>query len=327
MQRNLIKFNNKELKTMHDIYITDEEYGYIVSEYRKKPQKQEVIEQVKQVVEYGCYKLDKINRYFFRDLMDKVKMYDNKWTIEEVLECKELVAYFFNKTKTNDKMFPPDKDIFTNFKTVLRLGGKGVATNPSQFPIKIVDLILRKYNKNNNFYDFSCGWGVRMLGAFRQGVNYFGTDPNHMLVKRLEELKDMSNTKCYTEIRCQGSEEFIPEWENKMGLAFSSPPYFNLENYQIGNQSYKEGMLYEEWVNNYLEPTINNIYRYLIKDGVFAININNFNGYPLVEDTIKLAKAAGFNLVGEETLQNIKRTTYKGGHKNGDEKVFIFEKN
>jgi len=98
--------------------------------------------------------------------------------------------------------------------------------------------IIKKYNINDNWYDFSCGWGVRLLCAMSEKVNYFGTDPNYLLTDQLNLLvsdyKANIGLTTLTDIRTQGSQEFIPEWENTMGLAFSSPPYFDLEDYVVG---------------------------------------------------------------------------------------------
>ena len=101
------------------------------------------------------------------------------------------------------------------------------------------------------------------MSSLRCGINYYGTDPNYLLVDKLNEFyndykslrRDCPNCKIY----CQGSEDFIEELENKVGVAFSSPPYFNLEDYKVGNQSYKQGMNYDNWVNSYLRPTFKNI--------------------------------------------------------------------
>ena len=57
---------------------------------------------------------------------------------------------------------------------------------PSNFPIKTVDYIINKYNINDKYYDFSCGWGVRLLSSFRNNISYYGTDPNNILVQRLK---------------------------------------------------------------------------------------------------------------------------------------------
>lgn len=200
---------------------------------------------------------------------------------------------------------------------------------------------MQKYNINGNYYDFSCGWGIRLLSSLRNKINYYGVDTNDVLVERLNAISDTfkssMESSAITDIRCARSEDFIPEWEGKMGLAFSSPPYFNLEYYEGEQTSCKEDTKYEDWVNNYLEPTIINIYRYLVKDGIFAININNFqkyNNYDLIGDTIRLADKNGFKLIEVADLKNITRCS---GHKewakgdrtlwhDNDEHIFIFKK-
>ena len=52
------------------------------------------------------------------------------------------------------------------------LAGKGVASPPTQFSLKTVDEVLAKYNVNGNWYDYSCGWGVRLMGVKNRS---FGT--------------------------------------------------------------------------------------------------------------------------------------------------------
>lgn len=191
--------------------------------------------------------------------------------------------------------------------------------------------MLEKYNVNNNYYDFSCGWGARLTGALKNNVNYFGTDPNYLLTERLQQLANdykssVGNTDIITDIRTQGSEIFNPDWENKIGVAFSSPPYFYLEDYKIGNQSWKNGTSYKEWIENYLRPTFQNIYLYLVQSGYFILNINNFKDFDLVGDSIKVAKECGFKLVKLETLDNIKRCNSNSSFNDNSEKIMVFIK-
>lgn len=151
-----------------------------------------------------------------------------------------------------------------------------------------------------------------------------------------DDYKSTVDCKTNFHIYRQGSEKFIPQLENQIGLAFSSPPYFNLEDYKIGDQSYKPGVSYDSWKENYLEPTIKNIYKYLIDDGYFAININNFNNYndyDLVGDTYDIALSSEFKLVDILSMKNITRCS---GHKewnkgdicwhDNDEKIMVFQK-
>lgn len=239
-----IEYNGKELITKHWVEITDEEFEQIRKDYYQKPPFEEVQKEFKNLYNGGV-KHSEITNYYVKDLMAKTQIYYNKWSIEDVFNCKDLVASFLARTRYNEKFFPENAPTIKKIETALRVGGKGVASKPSNFPLKTVDMILEKYNVNNYWYDFSCGWGDRLMGALKNKCNYLGTDPNYMLCDRLKKLAvDYKETnelnRGIIQIRCQGSEEFVPEWENKVGLAFSSPPYFYLEDYKIGNQSFKE---------------------------------------------------------------------------------------
>ena len=331
----VIEYKGKKLETNLYKKITDSEYKEIIEEYYSKPSFEEVKKQFVSLSKGGI-KNNHITNYYVKDLMAKTLIHFNKWSIEEVLEYKPLVEFFIGKADSNKKVFP---DTMTNCKkieTAFRLCGKGVASKPANFPIKTIDEILENYNINNNWYDFSCGWGARLTGALKNKVNYYGTDPNYLLTDRLKQLgkdyKDTLKQETIVDIRTEGSQTFIPEWENKMGLAFSSPPYFYLEDYKIGNQSYKEGTKYQDWLNYYLEPTFKNIFYYLIQEGYFILNINNFKNFKLVEDSIKIAEKIGFTLVGEHKLKNIKRVygtigKEESNFNDNSERILIFMKN
>lgn len=326
----VINYKGKTLETKHFYEISDNEFENIKKEYYSKPDFNNVIKEFKNLYKGGT-KHSEITKYYVKDLMAKTRIYYDKWSIEEVFECKDLVSFFISKTLENKKIFPDTDSIVKKIETAMRLGGKGVASKPANFPIKTVDEILSKYNVNNYWYDFSCGWGDRLLGALKNKVNYLGTDPNYLLVERLRNMandykKANDLNRGIIRISDCGSEVFIPEWENKVGLAFSSPPYFYLEDYKIGKQSYTEGTSYEDWKENYLRPTIKNIKKYLINDGNFLININNFLNYDLVNDTKKIAEEEGFVFIENYQLKNIKRCKSSGGFNDNSEKIMVFKK-
>lgn len=334
-----INYLGKTYNTTIHQDLTDEEYEQVVKEYYSKPDFELVKKQFKTISKGGT-KVNHIVNYYFKDLMAKVKIHYNNWSIEEALQYKPLVEFFAGKTAKNKKVFPEKNSLCKNIETAFRLCGFKTASKPSNFPMKSIDELLEAYNKNGYYYDYSCGWGVRLLSAMKHNVNYLGTDPNYELCSRLENMetdyKEAVSCSSSVDIRPQGSEIFIPEWENKVGFAFSSPPYFNLEDYKIGNQSWKEGTSYDSWKENYLKPTIKNIYKYLISDGIFAININNFNkynAYDLVGDTYDIAISTGFELIDVVPMKNITRCS---GHKewnkgdicwhDNDEKIMVFSK-
>lgn len=326
----IITYKGQSINTEHYTPITDEEFIKLRNDYFAKPTLESVKDQMYQISRGGLLN-NRLTAYYFKDLMMKVKLYSCKWSVEEVFECKDLVSFFISKTEGNKIIFTDDMTMSEKLNRVIQIGGKGCALPPTQFPYKTIDMVLKHYNINGNYYDFSCGWGVRLTGALRHQMNYFGTDPNYLLTERLNQLatdyKSVVRNRSNVDIRTQGSQYFIPEWENKIGLAFSSPPYFYLEDYRIGDQSYKEGTSYESWKSDYLKPTFENIYRYLIDDGYFLLNINNFDKFMLVEDSVNIANSIGFHLVGEHTLENIKRCKSNGDFTTNNERILVFNKN
>jgi hypothetical protein len=331
---NRIEYNGKVIETKHYAELSDEECAKIIEEMKIKPDIKEVEIAIKKF-HSGDNSINKITRYLFLDLIRHCKVHHCKWTINDMFECNDLIRHFYAKTLSNKNVFNSDS-IATNMETALRIYGKRVCQKVTNFQPKIVQMILDKYNINNHYYDFSCGWGVRLMTSMRNGVHYYGTDPNNELTPRLNKLKDMygeviSNNST-VDIRCQSSEEFVSEWENKIGLVFTSPPYYALEDYKFGNQSIKDNLTYEEWLSNYMDKTIKNTKRYLIEDGVLAINIKNYTDegerrtgkpFELYDDTKQICLDNGFILVDEISLDISKRKQ----EFNQDEKIMILKKN
>ena len=298
--------------------ITDEEFASIEREYYQKPDFELVRKQLKSVYDGGT-RTNHIYDYYFKEVMSKAIGTRASWSIWDGIRNREIMEYFAGKVDKNKKVFPDSMSLAKKIETAFRLCGIRYCVKLPNFPLKTVVEMLKKYNVNGNYYDFSCGWGARLLGSLQCNVNYFGVDPNDELCFKLRSLaSDYEDVNPYSksivDIRCQGSQTFVPKWENKMGIAFSSPPYFSLEDYQIGDgQSYKKGMTYREWSDGYIPDTVRNIWRYLIPGGYFLFNVKDFRDYktnecyPIASDFIKCAKECGFEFVGFEELKNIKR--------------------
>ena len=187
-----------------------------------------------------------------------------------------------------------------------------------------------------NVYDYSCGYGGRLLGigASNMKYNYVGVDPNTETVKYLNYFND-----CIEEaVGVKGtiiqnvSEEYQP---TDIDLAFSSPPYFNLEKYSDEDtQCMVRYKTLEEWFSGYVEPTMENIYKGLNREGLFATNIADYKTYgnkeyKVVEDWIKTAERIGFKHVG--TIKMMLNTRPGVGNQKlaGREKfegVYVFRK-
>lgn len=333
LKKKSISYLGKKLDTEFWYPLEDIECTKLKEDYYSKPEFKDVEKELKNIAKGGV-KVTNINNYYTKDIMAKVKFHHSKWSLEEVFNNNDLIRVLYGKTTLNKKVFPDTHSDIKKIETHIRLAGKGVACKPTRFPIKSVRDIISKYNMNDNYYDFSCGWGDRLLGAMSMNINYFGTDPNYLLVARLKELeidyKKINKVELNVDIKTHGSEVFVPEWENTIGLAFSSPPYFNLEDYQVGEQSFKEGMEYREWLDGYMTSTIDNIFKYLIEGGYFCINVNNFGKYKLCEDIQSIIRAKGFSFICNHTLDNITRVYGSVGGNGGEvannERIMVFRK-
>lgn len=328
-----IHYKGKKIVTEEFPQLPESKIQEMRDEYNLMPDKETVLSELK-ALRAGGSKTQNITKYYVQELMHQVTLWHAKWSVQDVFDNPELLAFFYNKTKLNDKIFQDHESDMRKVQTAIRLGGKGVASKPTGFPIPVMREILQKYmSDGGKYYDFSCGWGTRMLEALNQNIHYHGTDPNDRLVPKLKEMyedykyinKDMFR-KHKADIRCQGSEHFIEEWENTIDFAFSSIPYFGLEDYKFGDQSYKEGVTYKEWLDNYLLPTMENIYKYLKPGCKAVVNIKDYNGYTLEYDTKRMAKKAGLVYEGNDTMFNQARVTSKSEFMDNSERMFIFYK-
>ena len=285
------------------------------------------IEQLKNVLNKGMSKTNDIYAYYFERVANDTKMTPDKWTINEALQSRELVQMFYNRTLRNEKMYPDVTKVVPNFRTAIRLGGKGICRKPTQFPIKVMRELLDDYtNPGDLYYDPCCGWGMRMLVSAEKGVKYIGNDVNMDLIAKLNEFgKDINTIKDFKyAIIPQGSEIFLPHLENKVDFIFTSPPYFNLEQY--GGEQLTKKLDYAEWLRNFIVPLLQNCKRYIKEDKYILINIKDITGYPIYTDTKKLGMALGLELVQERDLKQTNRTHMVTKHGDSSEKIMVFKK-
>jgi hypothetical protein len=189
------------------------------------------------------------------------------------------------------------------------------------------------YALNGTVWDMSGGWGGRLLGAMRGGVlHYIATEPSALTHKGLIELgndfKQQAVNKNFTfEILKRGSEDYRPA-KNSLDFCFTSPPYFDLEQYaDEATQSFKKFDSKKKWVEGFLLQTIDNCYHGLKKNKYMAVNIadpKKQKGISLELETINCAKRVGFTHVN--TLQLILKSPLGSGALYKLEPIFIFKK-
>jgi hypothetical protein len=187
-----------------------------------------------------------------------------------------------------------------------------------------------------NVYDYSAGYGGRMLGitSSRLGYRYTGIDPNTETFANLQYLSSLIN-QAYgrtAALHCDVSENFQP---TDVDLAFSSPPYFNLEKYcDEPTQCMVRCTTIDDWFELYAVPTMQNIHKGLNSDGIFATNIADYKSYgnkeyAVVDRWIETAERLGFRHKGIIKMMLNTRPGVGNNKKEGREKwegIYVFTK-
>jgi SAM-dependent methyltransferase len=181
-------------------------------------------------------------------------------------------------------------------------------------------------------YDYSCGFGGRLLGVSSSNMNYtyVGVDPNTETYKYLTYLNELIGGND-NEISCETSQTYTPE---DIDCAFSSPPYFNLEKYSDEpTQCMVQFSTLDEWVDGYVAPTMRNIFNGLNSGGVFATNIADYKTgkerFPVVDRWIDTASKLGFTHTGTIKMMLNTRPGVGNDKTAGREKfegIYVFNK-
>jgi len=179
--------------------------------------------------------------------------------------------------------------------------GLGIFTHlKSNFSPMTAKKLYQTYCRpGGTIYDYSMGYGGRMMGAGLNEENYvyLGVDPNTENIPGYEKLKSylqFINPKFRVDYRSTGSEIYHPEWTNQVDFAFSSPPYFDTEIYtNEETQAYIMYPKYEDFLEYYWRPTVKNAYIYLKETGVFSLNIKNRKDHPYWDDFVRIVNEQG----------------------------------
>ena len=185
-------------------------------------------------------------------------------------------------------------------------------------------------------YDYSAGYGGRLLGvsSSRMGYRYVAVDPNTETFDNLTYLSKLIAEALGrdADLHCDVSENFQPK---DVDLAFSSPPYFNLEKYcDEPTQCMVRCQTMDDWFELYVAPTMRNIHRALDSDGVFATNIADYKSYGnreyfVVQRWIETAEKLGFQHQSTIKMMLNTRPGVGNNKKQGREKwegIYVFTK-
>lgn len=216
------------------------------------------------------------------------------------------------------------------------LANSKLAFKASSFNTAIAKFIYSKFAKENDIiYDYSVGFGQRLIGALSlpHNITYLGVDVSQRSVDSCNNIYKflVDNAQIYDKkinLNCIGSEEYCPEeYHGKINLAFSSPPYFNLEKYgNEPNQAYgNDDYIY---FLNWWKMTCANIEKLLTSDGKFLLNVKDIVGpFTIGQNMCNIIKSYGFKL--DEILQIKLTKNLMFGNTGGEHKyepIYIFSR-
>lgn len=171
----------------------------------------------------------------------------------------------------------------------------------SNFKPTVAKYVYQRYLVDGGTtYDFSAGYGGRLSGflASGKGGKYIGTDPLQETCKGLRDLynywRENTDTTAQVNIINNCAEDFKLNPES-VNLAFSCPPYFDLEKYSDDKtQSICKYPAYKEWLEKFWRPVVRNCYSMLKSSGYLIYVVGNYLNYDLKRDFEKICKSEDF---------------------------------
>lgn len=165
---------------------------------------------------------------------------------------------------------------------------------PLDFPVDTARELIDEFAHKGRVLDPCHGWGGRLVGALLEEVEeYVGFDPSPVahegVTKIYENYKEYQDTKVtlykqpYEESDIKGGFDF----------ALTSPPYFDVEQYDGEEQAHVKYNNYDKWVEKFYRPLIELTMNRLKTNSYFALQVGS-QKYPLREDAIRIAKELGY---------------------------------
>lgn len=179
-----------------------------------------------------------------------------------------------------------DAPVFSTFASA-GLGVRNYRT-PLDFPAVLAAEIMDKYcPPGGSVLDPCHGWGGRLVGFLlaNNPRHYLGVDPspaaNAGVAAAFEALAPFAESDKiarFMECPFEGAKVSKGAYD----LAFTSPPYFDVERYEGDDQSFRKYPTFVEWRTGFYLPLFKGVAAGLKRGGHFAINVGS-QSYPLIE--------------------------------------------
>ncbi len=240
-----------------------------------------------------------ISKFFCKDFYSS-KGEKDKYTMQEVFNNDEMMRKlvwnrlgigWFEEENGSETFNLSPKMIIQGMRSMRYI------SHLTTFKPTVAKYLTLKYSQPGDIiYDYSAGWGARLLSAAACVRQYIGIDP--LTTPDLQRMVDYLKLPGITLLQ-MGSEDYT-NYENTVDFSYSSPPYFNQERYSEDNsQCYNQGEYY--FYNVYWKKTLENV-KYMLKpDKWFGLNVIN---YPKMLDMAKEAFGEHVEVVQLKTVRS-----------------------
>mgnify|MGYP001027578398 CR=1 FL=1 len=188
----------------------------------------------------------------FYEFWEQRDNYKKKTYIQKMLE--------FYKTRNIDEI--------RKFKYMYNLYFSSIAIFR---PVMAMELYCRV--KAKRVLDFTMGWGGRLVGACALDLEaYYGVDTNTHLREPYKELVSFIQKQgTHTKIDLFFQDALTIDYSTlDYDCVFTSPPYYDLENYRGSEGKYKTKV---KWNEQFYKPMFLNTYKHLKKGGYYCLNV------------------------------------------------------
>ena len=220
-------------------------------------------------------------------------------TTYEVLKKSVEYPFIYRmwKQPSSQKFVVKDKQFNSRLFNILR----GTSSKASIFNPNTAAYIINNILKSKKLLTPCLGWGSYLIGSFSANVkHYVGIDVIPSVVDKCKLLCENHTNNPFDDsdfkynFYCCPSEQiakrhnFIETYKEYFDSVFFSPPYFDLEVYEGGEQSIESFPNYQDWLEGYWEETVKMCHSVMAKGGIFSFVI--VPQYQSKKETIYIGK-------------------------------------
>lgn len=138
--------------------------------------------------------------------------------------------------------------------------------------------------KGKKILDMSAGWGDRLIASLQLGAIYTGVDPSSAMAPVYANILQTYSSEG-SSVTTAPFEDFTPP--EKYHVAFSSPPYYDVEIYNDeATQSIERYPSYERWMCDFLLPCLAKMVNSLLLGGYLILHLGDTKSVPLAEASV-----------------------------------------